>query len=104
VVAAADTKEGRPDERPVDDSLISRIDRYIALQRPVLAGGNDDSAALWLSSNDGTVLTYNAVERIMSQTTTQTIGVNISPHLFRTAGACSCAVWAGNQPNLASAE
>jgi hypothetical protein len=48
-------------------------------------------------------MTYNAVEKVISMTTLETLGVDISPHLFRTAGASSCAVWAGNQPHLASA-
>jgi integrase len=32
-----------------------------------------------------------------------TVGVNVSPHLFRTAAASTAAVYAGNTPHLASA-
>jgi integrase len=48
-------------------------------------------------------MTYLAVERIISTTTEETIGINVSPHLFRAAGVSSCAVWAGDQPHLGSA-
>jgi site-specific recombinase XerD len=103
VLAASDTKEGRPDERHMDDCLTSWIERYLTVHRPVLARDADAPAALWLSSNDGSAMTYNAVEKVISMTTKETVGIDISPHLFRTAGASSCAVWAGNQPHLASA-
>ena len=48
-------------------------------------------------------MTYSGVERIISMTTKATVGIDVSPHLFRTAGASSCAVWAGDQPHLGSA-
>ena len=38
VLSAAETKEKRADERPVNELLTSIIDRYIAEHRPVLAG------------------------------------------------------------------
>jgi hypothetical protein len=103
LLAASDTKERRPDERLVDNCLTSWIELYLTVHRPILARGGDAQAALWLSSNDGNAMTYTAVERVISQTTKETIGVDISPHLFRAASASSCAVWAGNQPYLASA-
>jgi hypothetical protein len=77
--------------------------RYLTIHRPVLAPSDDAPAALWLSSNDGSAMTYLAMERIISMTTKETIGVDISPHLFRAAGVSSCAVWAGDQPDLGSA-
>jgi site-specific recombinase XerD len=103
VLPASETKEKRPDERPVDDCLAPWMDRFLSVHRPVLARGDKSKAALWLSSNDGNAMTYLAVERVISTTTMATVGVDLSPHLFRTAGASSCAVWAGNQPHLASA-
>jgi site-specific recombinase XerD len=103
VLRASETKEKRPDERVVDDSLISWLERYLTVHRPILARGNTGQTALWLSSNDGKPMTYTAVERVFSLTTKETPGVDLSPHLFRMASASSCAVWAGNQPYLASA-
>jgi len=58
---------------------------------------------LWLSANDGRVMTYHAVERVISKTTLAAVGVDVSPHLFRTAGASTAAVHAGSTPHLASA-
>jgi hypothetical protein len=103
VLPGSETKEKRPDERSVDDCLIPWIDRYLGIHRPVLARGDSAPALLWLSSYNGNAMTYNAVGRVVSTTTTATVGVDVSPHLFRTAGASSCAVWAGNQPHLGSA-
>jgi site-specific recombinase XerD len=103
VLPHCESKEKRADERPVDDGLQSRIDRYLAVHRPVLARTDDASALLWLSSNDGQAMTYQGVEKVISQTTEAILGVDISPHLFRTAGASSCAVYAGDRPHLASA-
>jgi integrase len=103
VLAASDTKEGRPDERLVENDLTLLIDRYLGVHRPVLARIDKSSAALWLSSNDGAPLTYLAVEKAISQTTLATVGVDVSPHLFRTAGVSSCAVYASDQPHLGSA-
>jgi site-specific recombinase XerD len=103
VLPASETKEKRSDEREVDHCLTSWIERYLSIHRPVLAASSDPQTALWLSSNDGNAVTYLAVERIVSVTTMETIGVDISPHLFRAAGATSCAVWSGDQPHLGSA-
>jgi integrase len=103
VLAASQTKERRADERAVDDALVPWIDRYLGIHRPVLLRGNAIPKALWISSNGGGALTYLAVERVISTTTTRTVGVDISPHLFRAAAVSSCAVWAGDQPHLGSA-
>ena len=103
VLSALETKEKRPDERPVDKCLIRWIDRYLNIHRPVLARTDAAPAALWLSSNDGSVMTYSAAGRVISKTTLATVGVDVSPHLFRTAGASTAAVHAGSTPHLASA-
>jgi site-specific recombinase XerD len=103
VLSALETKEKRPDERSVDACLIGWIERYLNIHRPVLARTDAAPAALWLSSNDGRAMSYSSVERVISQTTLATVGVDVSPHLFRTAGASTAAVHAGNTPNLASA-
>ena len=43
-----------------------------------------------------------SLSRLMSRITQETVGVPVSPHLFRTAGASSAAIYAGNRPYLAS--
>lgn len=103
VLSARETKEKRPDERSVDACLIGWIDRYLNVHRRVLARTDDMPAALWLSSNDGRAMTYKAVGRVISKTTLATVGINVSPHLFRTAGVSTAAVYAGDSPHLGSA-
>jgi integrase len=103
VLSAADTKEKRSDERPVDPCLIRWIERYLNIHRPVLARTGDAPATLWLSSNGGSAMTYAAVERVIKETTLATVGVDVSPHLFRTVGASTAAVYAPATPHLGSA-
>jgi site-specific recombinase XerD len=103
VLSASETKEDRPDERRVDDLLQPALDRYLKKHRPVLAGTSPSVAALWLSSNDGNPMTYDGVARAITDTTRSTVGVAVSPHLFRTAIASSAAIHGGVNPRLASA-
>ena len=103
VLSRSHTKEERPDERLVDPSLTAWIDRYLQIHRPVLQRNIEATNALWLSSNNGNALTYLGVEGVISKTTLATIGIDVSPHLFRSAGATTAAVYAGNNPHLGSA-
>jgi integrase len=100
---ASETKEHRPDERRIDDLLKPALDRYLKRYRPWLAGADQSTAALWLSSNDGNPMTYEGVARVITETTRATIGLAVSPHLFRTAIATSAAIHGGAKPYLASA-
>jgi site-specific recombinase XerD len=103
VLSASDTKENRPDERRVDDLLQPALDRYLRKYRPVLTGADQSAAnALWLSSNDGNPMTYDGVARAITDTTRSTVGVAVSPHLFRTSIASSAAIHGGAKPHLAS--
>jgi integrase len=103
-LSASDTKEGRPDERRIDGLLQPALDRYLAKYRLVLAEADrSTAAALWLSSNDGSPMTYDGVARVITETTRSTVGVAVSPHLFRTAIASSAAIHGGANPHLASA-
>jgi integrase len=97
------TKSRRVDERPLPDFLKPAIDAYINRHRPILARSNTPSTALWLSSTDGAPVTYGGVARTLSATTLATVGVDISPHLFRAAAATTAAVHGGSTPHLASA-
>jgi len=103
VLTASETKEKRPDERPVVDHLAPWIDRYLGIHRPVLAQTDKPPASLWLSSKDGAPLAYGAVGRIITQTSLTTVGVAVTPHLFRTSAASTCAAYAGDQPYLGAA-
>jgi len=103
VLAGSETKEARPDERPVPDFLTQKITRYIQTYRPILARTDDVSNALWLTSDYGTPMTYASVGEAITETARSTVGVKVSPHLFRTAAASTAAVYGGSTPHLASA-
>jgi integrase len=103
VLSASETKEGRPDERRIDDLLQPALDRYLKKYWPFLAGADQSATALWLSSNDGASMSYAGVERVLTEATRATVGVAVSPHLFRTAIASSAAIHGGANPHLARA-
>jgi integrase len=103
VLSASETKEKRPDERPIDELLTPFIDRYLSRYRSVLARTDHLPSALWLSSRNGSPMSYNRVRHMISMTTLATVGVKVSPHLFRTSAASTVASRAGENPYLASA-
>jgi integrase len=84
VLSAWETKENRPDERPIDELLTPVIDRYLGQHRPVLARTDNPPSALWLSKTDGAPMSYVRVGSVIRMTTLATV-VEVSPHLFRTS-------------------
>ena len=100
VLSASETKENRPDERPVDELLTPVIDRYLRQHRPVLARSNKPPSALWLSAGNGAPMNDRRVRGVISTTTLATVGVDVSPHLFRTSAASTRSA---DNPYLASA-
>ena len=48
-------------------------------------------------------MSYSQVERAITTTTLATVGVGVTPHLFRTAAASTAATRAGDNPHLGSA-
>ena len=103
VLPASETKEARHDERPVDERVGVALERYLSFYRPVLARTEKPPFALWLSSRDGTPLSYAAVESIITETTRSATGVSVSPHLFRTAGVSTAALECPENPYFGSA-
>jgi integrase len=98
------TKMGQPEERPVAEWLEPYIKLYLNEARPVLLDPSLISAdALWIASNTGGPMAEGTVGSLIKQITQETIGIGISPHLFRTAGATTAAICAGDMPHLASA-
>jgi integrase len=98
VIPARDTKSGRAEERKVPDLLQPFLMRYIAIyRRPVRPEDN----ALWIGGT-GKSLSYSGCERIISETTRASLGLAISPHLFRACAASMAYLYAGNQPHLAA--
>jgi integrase len=131
VLDRKDTKSRRPDERRVPRDLGAAIETYLLVHRPVLAVAKTKGSVktsdpqdllaslpntaascadplaniagpLWLTSNTGGRMTYAAVERSLTETTRLTLGVAVSPHLFRACAATAIYTHAGDNPNLAS--
>jgi len=103
LLSASETKENRPDERPVDELLTPVIDRYLDQHRRVLARTHNQPSALWLSSSNGMPMMGASVRGVISATTLATVGVDVSPHLFRTSAASTAAILGGENPYLGSA-
>jgi integrase len=97
------TKTNKPDERRIPDYLNALVDRYVKHHRLVLARSQQVPKGLWLSSTDGRPMYWKSVGTLVSKLTLKTVGVDVSPHLFRTSAASTSAVHAGAQPHLASA-
>jgi len=103
LLRASETKEKRADERPIeDDDIGDAIDKYLKFYRPILAGRGDNTNALWLAIN-GEAMAQCSVSEVITDTTRSTLGVAISPHLFRAAAAATAAIHAGDKPHLGSA-
>jgi integrase len=97
------TKSRRPDERRVPAWLNRYIDVYLSQAQPVLLGSRPPTNTLWISSTTGRRMTTKNLGTLISKITFETLGVDVSPHLFRTAAASTAAVYGGNTPHLASA-
>jgi integrase len=97
------TKNRRQDERRVPDYLNRYIEIYLTASRPVLLRSGSATNALWISSTTGGPISRIWLGNLISKTTLETIGVAVSPHLFRTAAASTAATYSGDTPHLASA-
>ena len=103
LLSAKATKNRRADEGRVQELLYPAIDLYLGQSRPVLLSKGVESNALWISSTTGRALTKKNLGTLISKITLETVGVNVSPHLFRMAGASTSALLAGDLPHLGSA-
>jgi site-specific recombinase XerD len=102
ILSAEETKEKRADQRRVNKLLVPFIDRYLDEYRPLLAGPGGHFSALWPSRQSGHV-TDKHVANLIGATTLSTLGVRVSPHLFRTSVATAAALYGGENPFLGSA-
>jgi len=103
ILSAADTKEKRPDERRIDELLTTALTLYVGTYRQVLQGNKSESNTLWLSSHDGAAMTYDGVARAITEMTRSAVGIDVSPHMFRTSAASSAAMHGGADLHLGSA-
>jgi integrase len=101
-IASENTKSHRVDERQLPEFITGIVDSYVEKHRAVLCG-SEEHAALWVSSTTGQRLTTKNLGTLISRLTRETIGVDVAPHLFRTAGASTAAIHGGSHPRLASA-
>jgi len=103
-LSGRDTKMRSPEERPVAEWMNPYIELYLNEARPVLLDPlQPPTDVLWISSNTGESMSARDVGVLITHTTEQTIGIGISPHLFRTADATTAAEARGDMPHLASA-
>jgi integrase len=102
-VPADDTKSHRVDQRQVPEFITDAVNKYVNVHRPVLSRDKAEETALWVSSTTGRQMTAKNLGTLISKLTRETIGVDVSPHLFRTAAASTAAVYGGKYPHLASA-
>jgi integrase len=93
----------RPDERRIPAVLNHWIEVYLNQSRPVLIGSRPATNALWISLRTGKAYTRKNLGTLNSKITRETIGVDISPHLFRTAAASTAGAYGSAVPYLASA-
>jgi integrase len=97
------TKNKRWDERRIPNSLNHAIGLYLNQARPILMRSSVDDNSLWISSRTGRRFTYKNLGTLISKITFQTLGVDVSPHLFRTAAASTAAMNLPQFPHLSSA-
>jgi Phage integrase family len=103
IIEFKQTKTRRRDERRVPEFMTEIIDRYVEKYRPILLRKNTEESAFWISSTRGAQFTIKNMGTLISKITEQTLGVDVSPHLFRMAAATTAAVYGTSTPYLASA-
>ena len=87
-----------PDERPIPVELNRYIDEYLRQSRTVLIGSEQPTNALWISSTTGWRMTTKNLGTLVSKIALGTLGVDVSPHLFRTGAASTAAAYSGVTP------
>ena len=98
LLEAAETKTGRPDERPVPAILTTHIDRWLEHWRRLF---RDPGDAFWASIKGG-ALAYTYVGNIITETTLRELGIAVNPHLFRDCAVYTVATEAGDRMGIAS--
>ena len=102
IIEFKQTKTRRRDERRVPEFMTEIIERYVDRYRPILLKKNMQESAFWISSTRGVQFTIKNMATLISKITEQTLGVDVSPHLFRMAAATTAAVYGTSAPYLAS--
>jgi integrase len=98
ILAADETKTGRPDERPIPEIVGKAIERWLGHWRSVFHSFDD---SFWPSIKGGS-LAYTYVGHIITETTRRELGVAVNPHLFRDCAVYTVAINAGDRMGMAS--
>jgi integrase len=103
-VPKSQTKAKRtPEERRLPALVTPHVQFYLNDAREALLAPDTKINALWISSTTGQAFTRKNLGTLISKLTRETIGIDVSPHLFRTAAATTAAAYATHLPHLASA-
>jgi site-specific recombinase XerD len=102
-VPSNSTKNRRWIEKRIPVAFNHAIGLYLKQARPILLKSPGASNSLWISWRTGRRFTYKNLGALISKITVRTLGVDVSPHLFRTAAASTAAVKLPALPYLATA-
>jgi site-specific recombinase XerD len=102
-VPASSTKNKRWIEKRILNVFNHAIALYLKEARPILVKSPGFDNSLWISSRTGRRFTYKNLGTLISKITFRALGVDVSPHLFRTAAASTAAVKLPEFPHLSSA-
>ena len=102
-VPAGSTKNRRWIEKRIPNVFNHAIGLYLKEARPILMKSPRSDNSLWISSRTGRRFTYKNLGTLISKITFRALGVDVSPHLFRTAAASTAAVKLPEFPYLSSA-
>jgi site-specific recombinase XerD len=86
-VPGTSTKNKRWIEKRIPNYFNDAIELYLNQARPILMRSSADDNDLWISSRTGRRFTYKNLDILISKITFRTLGVDVSPHLFRAAAA-----------------
>jgi integrase/recombinase XerD len=96
VFTARETKTKEPIDEPFPIRLVSNLETYLAVHRPILLdvgrrNGRPPTEALWVSGL-GRAMTYSNIRFQVTLRTKAAFGEALSPHLFRDCCATSIAI------------
>jgi hypothetical protein len=102
-VPAGSTKNKRWIEKRLPKSINRAVELYLKQARSMLMKSSRPDNWLWISEQTGRRFTYKNLGTLISKITLRRVGVDVSPHLFRSAAASTAAVKLPSFPYLATA-
>jgi len=101
-IPGSGTKNRRWIEKRIPQAFNHAIELYLNEARPILLKSPRPDKSPWISEQTGQQFTYKNLGSLVSKITFRTLGVDVSPHLFRAAAASTAAVNVPGFPYLAS--